>query len=179
MMKKVFGITLIFFALSAAPGWAETYEKWVSKCKSYKDVAHWLSENSFSDREGSDQGLAGQKFISVKNSKETFRSKTGLSLEAAVFAKHTLNRINPDYRAEIIYLFSGRFPVHYVCGFYLGGKLFIMDYGNPNEKMMGTHGPYENLDEYVRKFYLKGHSHLRKLQSYDFGWPPWSSPKQR
>jgi len=174
MMKKVFCLTLMFLILSQVPCWAETYEKWVSKCKSYKDVARWLSENFFYVQEGSPASAVGQKFIKVKNSEEIFRCKAGMSLEAAVFAKHTLNRINPEYRAEIVYLFSGRLPVHYVCGFYLGGKLFIMDYGTLHEKMMGTHGPFENLHDYVHKFYLQYHPHHRRLKSYDFGWPPWN-----
>lgn len=182
-MKKIFVLTSFFFIISSAPSWAETYEGWVSKCRSYKDVADWLNQNFVYDRDGNEKGSPpgqnSQKLKKVRDSKETFRSKTGLSLEVALFVKHTLNRINPDYRAEIIHLTSEKFPVHYVCGFYLGGKLFIMDYGTPYENMIGTNGPFENLDQYVQRFYSKYHPLHRKLASYNFGLPPRDSTGRR
>ena len=86
---------------------------------------------------------------------ETFRYRTGGSLEASLFARETLNRINPDYRAEIIHLSLERSPVHYLCGFYVGERLFVMDYGNPRENLIGTFGPFEDLNDYLQKFWLK------------------------
>ena len=182
-MRKILFPTFIFLFILIPPCWAETYENWVAKCRSYKDVAEWLNENFHYDQDGIRErvnpGRDSRKILKVKETEETFRSKTGLSPEAAVFTKHTLNRINRDYRAEIIYLLPDKSSAHYVCGFYLGGKLFIMDYGSPYENMIGTHGPFENLDEYVQKFYLKYHPLHPRLQSYNFGWPPSNPPKQR
>jgi hypothetical protein len=182
-MKKILFPALIFLFTLIPPCWAETYDNWVARCRSYKDVADWLNENFHYDPDGIRKEAKPrqntQKFLKVKGSEETFRCKTGLSLEAAVFAKHTLNRINPDYRAEIIHLLPEKSSTHYVCGFHLGGKLFIMDYGSPYENMMGTHGPFENLNEYVQKFYLKYHPLHPKLRSYNFGWAPSNPAKQR
>jgi hypothetical protein len=183
MMQKILFPALIFLFILIPPCWAETYEDWVAKCRSYKDVADWLNENFHYDPDGirneANLRKSNQKFLKVTGSEETFRCKTGLSREAAVFAKHTLNRINPDYRAEIIHLLPEKSSAHYVCGFHLGGKLFIMDYGSPYENMIGTHGPFENLNEYVQKFYLKYHPLHPKLRSCNFGWPPSNPSKQR
>ena len=174
-MKKIFLISLYLLLFTHSLAFGETYEKWLSRCHSYKDVAQWLNQNFFYDREAIRKVLyepreegTGQ---SIQVTKETFRRKTGLSLEAALFAKHTLNQINPDYHADIIYLYAGKQSVHFVCGFYVGGKLYVMDYGTTYEKLLGTHGPFSDLDEYVKKFYLKNHPKVRKLQSYAFGQP--------
>jgi hypothetical protein len=128
-------ITLILFILLApAPSWAETYDKWVEKCGSYKDLAQWLNANfrydQFRDGENRLPPKNGGKPPRTQGSEETFRYRTGGSLDAALFARETLNRINPDYRARIIHIAPDRTHVHYLCGFYLGGKLFVMDYGN-------------------------------------------------
>jgi hypothetical protein len=180
-MKKVLFPALIFLFILIPPCWAESYENWVAKCRSYKDVAEWLNENFLYDQNGigkeANPARNNRKFLKVKETEETFRCKTGMSAEAALFTKHALNRINLDYRAEIIHLLPEKSSVHYVCGFHLGGKLFIMDYGSPYENMIGTHGPYENLDEYVQKFYLKYHPFHPRLQSYNFGWLPSNSSK--
>jgi hypothetical protein len=174
-MKKIFLSSLFLLLFAQSPAFCQTYEKWLSRCQSYKDVALWLNQNFFYDREAIRKALYGsQKEGMAQNiqvTKETFRRKTGLSLEAALFAKHSLNQINPDYHADIIYLYAGKQSVHFVCGFYIGGKLYVMDYGTPYEKLMGTNGPFSDLDEYVKKFYLKNHPKLRKLQSYAFGQP--------
>jgi len=158
-MKKIFLFSLFLLLFANSPALCETYEKWLSRCQSYKDVAQWLNQNFFYDREAIRKALYGpQEEAMAQNiqvTKETFRRKTGLSLEAALFAKHTLNQINPDYHADIIYLYAGKQSMHFVCGFYIGGKLYVMDYGTTHEKLLGTHGPFSNLDEYVKKFYLK------------------------
>lgn len=181
-MKKVYTLSLFLLVISISPCWAETYEQWVSNCRSYKDVAEWLNENFLCDGTETHAGVTGGqnhgKGLKAKSGEETFRSKTGGSLEAALFAVETLNRINRDYRARIIHLLPEKSPAHYTCGFYLGGKLFILDYGTRHEKMIGTHGPFKDLDEYVRKFYLKNHPLPHRLQSYNFGWPASAPPKQ-
>ena len=91
----------------------------------------------------------------------------------------TLNRINPDYRAEIIYLSLDRSEANYLCGFFLGEKLFIMDYGNLYENMIGTHGPFKNLDHYIHLFYFRRHPHQKKPLVYHFGFPSAPSSKAR
>lgn len=182
-MKKTLFPALIFLFFLIPPCWAETYENWLAKCRSYKDVAVWLNENFHYDPEGirkeSSPKQDNQKFLMVQGSEETFRCKTGLSLEAAVFAKNSLNRINPDYRAEVIHLLPEKTSAYCVCGFQLGGRLFIMDYGSPYEKMIGTHGPFGNLDEYVKKFFSKYHPFHPKVRSYNYGWPLPNLPQKR
>jgi hypothetical protein len=182
-MKRVLFLAIISQLVLAPPCWAETYENWLARCKSYKDVAEWLNTNFHCDRNGvrreGPPGRNNAKSFQVRSAEETFRCRTGLSLEAAVFAKHSLNRINPEYRAEIIHLVAERSSVHYVCGLHLGGRLFVMDYASPHEKMIGTHGPFRTLGEYVEKFYLKYHPLQPRLQSYDLGRPSPTTLKQK
>lgn len=158
MMKHVTAM-IFFLLLFQPPLWAETYDQWVLNCRSYRDVAEWLNDNFRyePDRFGESRtsGKAGRKPLTMKEREGIFRYRTGCSFEASLFARETLNRINPDYRAEIIHLSLGRSQVHYLCGFYVGERLFVMDYGNPQENLIGTHGPFEDLNDYLRRFYLK------------------------
>jgi len=102
---------------------------------------------------------------------QTFKTHWAVCFDAAVLAKHSLNRINPSYRAEVIHLHPGSIPTHYVCGFYVGGKLYIMDYGVPVDFLQrGVWGPFHNLDEYVNTVYLKKSRH-KSLKEWYFGWP--------
>jgi len=181
-MKQAIAL-ILFFLLAPAPCWAETYEKWVEKCGSYKDVAEWLNRNFRfeQDQNGDGQPVSkgNKKRARVQGVEETFRYRCGAALDAALFARETLNRINPDYRAAIIYLSSDRSQVHYLCGFFLGGKLFVMDYGNPHENMIGTHGPFENLADYAQNFYLRRNPYQKKPQDYHFGFSAVHSPRAR
>jgi len=165
---------ILFLLLSQTPSWAETYGQWVANCRSYKDVAAWLNDNfrHDPDRLGQTPGKAGRKQLSVKGKEEIFRYRTGCSLDASLFAKETLNRINPDYRAKLIHLSGDRSPVHYLCGFYVGGRLFIMDYWDPQENLIGTHGPFEDLNDYLQRFYLKRHRPSSKAIRCAFGMAP-------
>jgi hypothetical protein len=173
-MKKAIAIILFFF-LSSPPSWAETYNEWVENCRSYKDVALWLNHHFRyeKDRNGDGQPFSkgNKKRPGIQRLEEIFQSRYGCTLDASLFAKDTLNRINPDYRAEIIYLSLDRSQAHYLCGFILGENLFIMDYGNLYENMIGTHGPFKNLDHYVHLFYFRWHPHQKKPQVYHFGFP--------
>ena len=84
---------------------------------------------------------------------ETFKLKSGIYLDAVLFIKETLNRINPSYRAKIAVLIIRPYRAnHYICSFETGGRIFIMDYGTPFRATTGTHGPYNSLEE-VKKFY--------------------------
>ena len=181
-MKPVIAL-ILFFLFAPAPSWAETYDKWVEKCGTYKDVAEWLNNNFRyeQDRNGDGQPFSkgNNKRAKIQGLEETFRYRCGGTLDAALFTRETLNRINPDYRAVVIYLSLDRSQVHYLCGFFLGGKLFVMDYGNPHENMIGTHGPFENLDDYAQNFYLRRNPYHKRPQAYRFGFPSIYSSKAR
>mgnify|MGYP000359706793 CR=1 FL=1 len=147
----------LFFLLLPPPSGAETYDHWVASCRSYRDVAAWLNDNfrCHHDRTGRIPGGTARQDLSRKRREEIFRHRTGCPLEASLFARETLNRINPEYRARLIHLCGDRPPAHYLCGFYLGEKLFIMDYWNAQEHLNGTHGPFENPGDYLQSFYLR------------------------
>jgi hypothetical protein len=174
---------ILFFLLAPAPSRAETYNKWVEKCGSYTDVAAWLNQNFRYEQDRNGNGQPFSKGTSkrprIQTPEETFRCRCGGTLDASIFAKETLNRINPDYRAVVIYLSLDRSQTHYLCGFFLGGKLFVMDYGNPYENMMGTNGPFENLDDYAKNFYLRRNPAQKKPPAYGFAFPSVSLPKAR
>jgi hypothetical protein len=181
-MKEAIAI-LLFFLLSSTPSWAETYNQWVENCRSYKDVALWLNHHFRYEKDRNGDGQASsqgtRKRPRTQRLEEIFRSRCGCALDASLFARETLNRINPDYRAEIIYLSLDRSQAHYLCGFFLGENLFIMDYGNLYENMIGTHGPFKTLDHYVQIFYFRRHPHQKKPQVYHFGFPSAHSSKAR
>jgi len=73
---------------------------------------------------------------------ETFKLKSGIDIDAAIFAKATLNRINSSYQAKIVVLVIFGGANHYVCSFKKEGELFIMDYGIPYPSIVGVHGPF-------------------------------------
>lgn len=176
-MKRAAAL-ILFLLLFQPSSRAETYDQWVANCRSYRDVAAWLSDSFRYDpglpRESRTSGKTGRKQPASKEKEEIFRYRTGGSLQASLFAKETLNRINPAYRAEIIHLSPDGSPAHYLCGFYLGERLFVMDYGNPEESLMGTHGPFENLNDYLRGFYLKRHPAPARAVRCAFGIAPLS-----
>ncbi len=179
-MKQGFALILLLLFF-AAPSWGETYNSWVANCRSYKDVATWLNDNFHyvPDRSAWNSEKTGRKQLKIKGKEEIFHYRTGCSLDAALFARETLNRINPDYRSKIISLSGDRPPVHYLCGFYVGERLFIMDYWNPQESLNGTHGPFDGLNDYVQKFYLKRQPASAKLIRCSFGLAPVPPPRQR
>ena len=172
---------ILFLLLFQTPSWAETYDHWVANCRSYKDVAVWLSENFRYDPNGSGKvsGKPARKQLNGKGKEEIFRYRTGCSLNASLFAKETLNRINPDYRANLVHLSWDRSAVHYLCGFYVGQRLYIMDYWNPQENLRGTHGPFEDLKDCVQRIYLRHHPGPSKAIRYAFGMAPGHSPNPR
>ena len=174
---------IVFLLLFQPSSRAETYDQWAANCRSYKDVAAWLNDNfRYSPdrlRETPNSGKAGGKQLNAKGKEEIFRYRTGCTLDASLFAKETLNRINPDYRAEIIHLSPDRSPAHYLCGFYVGERLFIMDYWNPQESMTGTHGPFEDLNDYLQRFYLQRHRAPPGAVRCAFGMSPALPPKRR
>ena len=63
---------------------------------------------------------------------ETLQLKSGIYIDAAMFSKESLNRINPSYKAQIVVIIvRPNVFNHYVCSFKKDRKLFIMDYGTP------------------------------------------------
>ena len=132
---------------------SRAYSETVSKWKSYQDLVRWM-EKDFSfdaDRFKKFEGTLPPP----RTPEETFKLKSGIYLDAALFTKETLNRINPSYQAKIAVLMIRPYRAnHYICSFQNGGKIFIMDYGTPFKETTGTRGPYNSLEE-VKKFYEK------------------------
>lgn len=153
------------------------YLQWLSTCKNYKDVEDWLAKNFIYDKEKLKHFLANKNPTILYKPWTTFKKKGGVCSDAAYFAKYSLNKINPNYKADVIYLFTGKRLgkirpgdlSHYVTGFFLEGKLYVMDYGTlKSNKQFGTWGPFNDLDEYVNKCYLvvdRNH----KLAGWHFG----------
>ncbi len=78
-----------------------------------------------------------------------------------------LNHINPSYNAQKVYLGAQHGPEHWVCSFRKDGKLYIMDYGIPNRKLVGVYGPYNSLKEYKKfyEMYVLHKGHVYKIVS--------------
>jgi hypothetical protein len=98
---------------------------------------------------------------------ETFNLKSGIYVDAAVFAKETLNRIDPSYNARIVVLLIGRGVNHYACSFRKDNKIFIMDYGTPYKAIVGVHGPFNSLGEY-KVFFEKNHPIIKSVQAITY-----------
>jgi hypothetical protein len=99
---------------------------------------------------------------------KTFQLKSGIYIDAAMFSKETLNRINPSYKAQIVVLIIRPYGFnHYVCSIRKDGKLFIMDYGTPFKEVTGIHGPYSSLDEY-KNFYEKHHPMKGEIEAITY-----------
>jgi hypothetical protein len=150
----------------ARPASEKTYDETVSEWKSYQDLAKWM-ENDFSfdkDRYGKFEGTLPVP----RTPEETFQLKSGIYIDAAMFLKETLNRINPSYKAQIVILITRPSGFnHYACSFKKDGKIFIMDYGNPYKEVTGVHGPYSSLEEY-KKFYEKHHPMKGEIEAITF-----------
>jgi hypothetical protein len=199
-MKK-YGILLIvvFLAFGCAMNRTNVpdngYEEWLSTCKDYKDVAKWMSQNLVYDDKKFEyywnhtiplflQGKIGtEKLILTQSPEETFKLKLGVCNDGAVFAKHSLNRINPDYKAEIIYIgIKGKFA-HYQCGFFVDGKLYVIDYTSglkeKSFQVEGTHGPFKDLKEYENVFCRMHPLAKPRLDKIHFGWSEFTNPENR
>ena len=91
----------------------------------------------------------------LRTPEEIFKLKSGIYFDAALFAKETLNRINPAYKAKIAILIIRPYGANrYFCSFQSGGEIITMDYGTPYKETTGTYGPYSSLEE-VKKIYEK------------------------
>jgi hypothetical protein len=165
--RRITYMSPILFLLLVACGiiFVRSYDETVSRWKSYKDVEVWM-ERDFS--------LDAERFKRFEGTlppprtpEETFKLKSGIYIDAAIFAKETLNRIDPSYKAKIVVLLIGRGTNHYVCSFMKDGKLFIMDYGTPYKSIVGVHGPFSSLEEY-KVFFEKNHPTAKSVQAITY-----------
>jgi hypothetical protein len=143
----------------------KSYDETVSRWKSYKDLEKWMEKDFSFDTE------RFKRFEGTlpppRTSEETFKLKSGIYIDAAIFAKEALNRIDPSYQAQIVVLLIGRGANHYVCSFKKDGRIFIMDYGIPYRTMVGVHGPFNSLDEY-KIFFEKNHPTIKSVQAVTY-----------
>ena len=137
----------------------ETYNETVSEWKSYQDLVEWMENNFSADIERFERRSA-----IPRTPEETFHLKSGTDINAAMFLKETLNRINPSYQAQIVLVvIRPNIFNRYVCSFKKDDKLFIMDYGTPYKEVTGVHGPYDVLEEY-KEFYEKHNPTKRVIE---------------
>ena len=137
----------------------KTYDETVSEWKSYQDLVKWM-ENNYSVDIKRFEG----KPPPPRTPKETFQLKSGSDIDAAMFLKETLNRINPSYQAQIVVvIIRPNIFNRYVCSLRKDGKLFIMDYGTPYKEVTGLHGPYDSLEAY-KEFYEKHNPTKRVIE---------------
>jgi hypothetical protein len=137
----------------------KSYSEAVSKWKSYQDLVRWMEKEFSFDAERFKK--YERTLPPPRTPEETFRLRSGIYFDAAVFAKDILNRINPSYQAKItILVIRPNAANHYFCAFQDAGNIFIMDYGTPYKETTGTHGPYKSLAEvkgvYDKYFPVKG-----------------------
>jgi len=168
LQKSPPGETTPVEALSEKPFPAETpstlsYEEALRQWKSYEDVVRWM-EREFSldtDRLKKYEGTLPEP----RAAKETFRLRSGIYIDAAKFAKETLNRIHRAYDARIAVVIMRPYSAnHYICTFKKEGRFFVLDYGTPHKALTGIHGPYNSLDEYG-KFYEKNLPVKRRVEA--------------
>jgi hypothetical protein len=156
---------LFLFLVACGVVFVKSYDETVSRWKSYKDLERWMEKDFSFDTE------RFKKFEGTlpppRTSEETFKLKSGIYIDAAIFAKEILNRIDPTYQAQIVVILIGRGANHYVCSFKKDGKIFIMDYGTPYRTMVGVHGPFNSLEEY-KVFFEKNHPTIKKVQAVTY-----------
>ena len=168
-MKKIMLVVILIFGFVAS-AFGGPYEDWLSTCKDYKDVAKWMQKNFSYDMTKLRKvaGTTGQYPVPPE---ESFKQKTGVCYDASLLIKQSLNTINPEYKAELIFLDNRPYNTnHFVCGFYLRNELWVMDYGTPVPSMIGTFGPFKDLDDYHKNNYLRYHPKV-KSGKVDLGWP--------
>ena len=148
------------------PAPEKTYDETVSEWKSYEDLVKWM-ENDFSFDKERYEKFEGTLPV-PRTPEETFQLKSGIYIDAAMFLKETLNRINPSYKAQVVILIIRPHSFnHYTCSFKKDGKLFVMDYGTPYKEVTGVHGPYSSLEEY-KEFYEKHHPMKREIEAITY-----------
>ena len=156
---------LVLFLSGCALIPIRSYDETVSGWKTYKDLERWMAKDFSLDME------RFKRFEGTlpppRTPEETFKLKSGIYIDTAIFARATLNRIDPSYQARIVVLLIPGGANHYVCSFKEEGKLFIMDYGTPYQSMVGVHGPFSSLEEY-RVFFEKNHPTIKRVQAITY-----------
>jgi hypothetical protein len=148
------------------PAPEKTYAETVSEWKSYQDLVKWMESDFSFDRERYEK-FEGTLPI-PRTPEKTFQLKSGIYIDAAVFSKETLNRIDPSYKAQIVVLIIRPYGTnHYVCSFRKDDELFIMDYGTPYKEVTGIHGPYRSLQEY-KEFYEEHHPMKGQIEAITY-----------
>ncbi len=154
-------LTLVFIGCEKAKPYPQTVKSW----NSYKDVANYMNSNFQFDKSRQvefKQDLRQYKqetddmysFTVSELSKkpiETYNNGSGFCGDAETLIKDALNKINPNYQAKTIFIENEASSTHHwVTGFYVKDKLYIMDYGASSHwnEMIGTHGPYNSIDDY-------------------------------
>lgn len=157
----------IFFLFLTACGiiFVKSYDETVSRWKSYKDLEKWMG-NEFSFDADRFERFKGT-LPPPRTPEETFKLKSGIYIDAAIFAKEALARIDPSYKPQIVVLLIGRGVNHYVCSFKRNGKIFIFDYGTPYRTMVGVHGPFNSLEEY-KVFFERNHPIIKNVQAITY-----------
>jgi hypothetical protein len=144
---------------------ARSYDETVSRWKTHKDLERWMAKDFSSDTE------RFKRFEGTlpppRTPEETFKLKSGIDIDAAIFAKAVLNRIDSSYQAKIVVLVIFGGANHYVCSFKKEGSLFIMDYGIPYPSIVGVHGPFHSLEEY-RRFFEKNHPTIKRIEAITY-----------
>lgn len=142
-----------------------SYDETLSRWKTHKDLEKWMAKDFSLDME------RFRRFEGTlpppRTPEETFKLKSGIYIDAAIFAKAALNRIDPSYQAKIVVLLISGGANHYVCSFKKEGKLFIMDYGTPYQSITGVHGPFNSLEEYKR-FFEKSHPTIKRVDAITY-----------
>jgi hypothetical protein len=177
MVKKLLILIFVCFLLAACAGVESQimpgtgpYNEWLSTCKDYKDVQKFFDGDNPKNRFRYDsQRLQNRlsRSMPVYPPWITFEKRSGVCSDASVFAKYSLNKIYPEYKAEILFLDDTGTTDHFVCVFHLNDKLYIMDYGT-TLRLAGTFGPYNELKEYVEYYSAEKN---RTIERYYYGWP--------
>ncbi len=145
---------LFFVATSANAG--SKYDAEVLTWKTHEDVAKWLKSNFVFDKSRQEQVISqlkqtGPENVLTRKPEALFENRNGYCRDSAGFAKDALNKINPEYKARYIFIKNkyGQ-PNHWVTGFNVNSKLYVIDYGAGKHwwALEGVHGPYESLDDY-------------------------------
>ncbi len=158
---------LLFFLLlsGCAIISSRSYDETVSRWKSHKDLEKWMAKDFSFDME------RFKRFEGTlpppRTPEETFKLKSGIYIDAAIFAKAALDRIDPLYQAKIVVLLIPGGRNHYVCSFKRSGKLFVVDYGTPYQSITGVHGPFNSLEEY-KLFFEKNHPTIKHVQGITY-----------
>ncbi|MFC1673608.1 transglutaminase-like domain-containing protein [Pseudomonadota bacterium] len=158
MRLPVIALALIVaWSLPLSSAYAGDYQEAVSSWSSDKDVGEWLRKNFEFDRGRmgtiqkrlKSQGPSG---LLIRSPEALYSNSEGYCADAANFALNALNKIDPEHNARWVFIKNGAGKInHWVTGYTVKGKLFIMDYGAGShwKAMIGIHGPYNSLDDYA------------------------------